>query len=111
MYLGSGRRGDLAIPNAFGIANFAKDCFGGMLKPTPETRALPQTIALSSFNIRTCLVIRHCPESVRGQYKKKRPPRRALLRLRQIKPIGAYAVPPPIQAHPSQSGLESPARG
>src|SRR5439155_24292120 len=43
--------------------------------------------------------------------KKKRPPCRGALRLRQIEPIDAYAPPPPIQAHPRQSGPEFPALG
>jgi hypothetical protein len=32
----------LATPNAFGVANFSKDCFGETPKPTRETRALPR---------------------------------------------------------------------
>ena len=47
-----------------------------------------------------------------GASTKKAPAEAGALRLRQtIKPIGAYAVLPLIQAHPMQSALESPALG
>jgi len=61
-----------------------------------------------AIRIRASLVIRAAKSF--GASKKKAPAEAGALRLRQIKPIGAYAVPPPNQAHPRQSGLESPAR-